>query len=223
VGSLGPDGPGGPGGPAGSAGPSPADLSPIIETAKAAAQGCNFQAALQAAEQMTRFDPEDPWLVANLPKLRHLAERQRVTEATVWQASSALSSGDLKRARKLAGTAADNAVSCQSTAVSELVRGIDAAILSDKQARSADNRRAAAALLPGLIDLSRIVSGAAAGTPSYPTGGVPPPSSYSVPKTAVSGPDPCAFRYAYKSVWSVEPVCTCAGYRFDARQFRCVR
>ncbi len=223
VAAAGPVGPDGLAGSAGPAGPSAADLSPIVETAKAAAAACSFEAALMSAEQMARFDPEDPWLVANLPKLKRLAERQRTTEATVWQASSALSSGDLKRARKLAGTAADNAVSCQSQAVSELVRGIDAAIASDREARSAENRRAAAALLPGLIDLSRAVSGAAAGPASRPAGSVPLPSYGSSSRATAAAPDPCAFKYAYKSTWSVEPICSCPGYRFDARQFRCAR
>jgi hypothetical protein len=214
--------PAGAAGPAGPDGPAPADLGPLIATAKAAAAGCSFEAALRAAEQMARFDPEDPWLVANLPKLRLLAERQRTTEATVWQASSALSAGDLKRARKLAGTAANNAVSCQYQAVAELVRGIDAAIASDRAARDAANRRAAAALLPGLVDLSRTLSGGAAGKPATRPGSVPPPS-VSRPAASVAGPDPCAFKYTYESAWSVEPICSCPGYRFDARQFKCVR
>ena len=213
----GPADPGGPGGPA------PADLSPLIETAKAAAGACSFQASLMAAEQMTRFDPNDPWLAANLSNLRRLAERQRITEATVWEASSALSSGDLKRARKLAVTAANNAVSCQSSAVSELVRGIDAAIASDRQARAADRGRAVAALLPDLFDLARAVSATAAGTPVSAMGGAPPPPSGAAARVPAAGPDPCAFKYTYKNVWNVEPTCTCPGYRFEARQFRCVR
>lgn len=223
VAARGPAGPEGPAGSAGPAGPPSADLSPIVETAKAAAAGCSFEAAKMAAEQMKLFDPADPWLVANLPKLERLAERQRTTEQTVWAASSALSSGDLKRARTLARTAADNAVSCQSQAVGELVRGIDAAIAAQQQARQAENRRAAAALLPGLIDLSRALSGAAAGPAPARGGGVPPPSYGGVPAAALGVADPCAFQFVYKSKWSVEPVCTCAGYRFDARQFKCVR
>jgi hypothetical protein len=199
------------------------DLAPFVETAKAAAAGCSFESALMVAEQMTRFDPDDPWLVANLPKLKHLAERQRTTEATVWQAGAALSSGDLKRARKLAGTAADNAVSCQSQAVGELVRGIDAAIAADREARRADSRRAAAALLPGLVDLSRALSGAAGGPAAAPRGGAPVPSFGGGARGAPGGPDPCAFKYAYKTAFSVEPICTCPGYRFDAKQFRCAR
>jgi hypothetical protein len=209
--------------PVGPAAPDSGELAPFVETAKAAAAGCSFESALMVAEQMTRFDPNDPWLVANLPKLKRLAERQRTTEATVWQASAALSSGDLKRARKLAGTAADNAVSCQSQAVGELVRGIDAAIAADREARSADNRRAAAALLPGLVDLSRALSGVA-GVPASARGvAVLPPSVGGGTRSAPGAPDPCAFQYAYKTALSVEPICTCPGYRFDARQLRCVR
>jgi len=204
-------------------GPPAADLAPIVETAKAAAAGCSFEAAKMAAEQMKLFDPADPWLVANLPKLERLAERQRTTEQTVWAASSALSANDLKRARRLAATAADNAVSCQSQAVGELVRGIDAAIAAQQQARSAANRQAAAALLPGLVDLSRALSGAAAG-PALPRGGgVLPPSYGGAAAPALGAADPCAFQFVYKSKWSVEPVCTCPGYRFDARRFKCVR
>ena len=205
------------------AAPDSGELAPFVETAKAAAAGCSFESALMVAEQMTRFDPNDPWLVANLPKLTRLAERQRTTEATVWQASAALSTGDLKRARKLAGTAADNAVSCQSQAVGELVRGIDAAIAADREARSADRRRAAAALLPGLVDLSRALSGAAGGPPSSRGVAVLPPSLGGGARSPPGAPDPCAFKYAYKTVFSVEPICTCPGYRFDARQFRCAR
>lgn len=205
------------------AGPPSADLSPIVETAKAAAAGCSFEAAKMAAEQMKLFDPADPWLVANLPKLERLAERQRTTEQTVWAANSALSSGDLKRARTLARTAADNAVSCQSQAVGELVRGIDAALTAQQQARSASNRQAAAALLPGLVDLSRALSGAAAGPTTARNGGVPPPAYGGAPAPALGAADPCAFRFVYQSKWSVEPVCTCPGYRFDARRYKCVR
>lgn len=221
-GGVGTPPPAGVGGP-GPAGPPSADLSPIVETAKAAAAGCSFEAAKMAAEQMKLFDPADPWLVANLPKLERLAERQRTTEQTVWAANSALSAGDLKRARKLAATAADNAVSCQSQAVGELVRGIDAAIAADQQARSAANRQAAAALLPGLVDLSRALSGAAAGPGLPQGGGVPPPSYGGATAPALGAADPCAFKFVYPSKWSVEPVCTCSGYRFDARRFRCAR
>lgn len=222
-GGVGAASPAGGGAPAGSAAPGSGELAPFVETAKAAAASCAFESALTVAEQMTRFDPNDPWLVANLPKLKRLAERQRTTEATVWQASAALSSGDLKRARKLAGTAADNAVSCQSQAVGELVRGIDAAIAAEREARSADRRRAAAALLPGLVDLSRALSGAAAGPAPVPGVAVPPPSFGAGARGAAGAPDPCAFKYAYKTAFSVEPICTCPGYRFDARQLRCVR
>lgn len=204
-------------------GPPSADLSPVVETAKAAAAACSFEAAKTAAEQIKLFDPADPWLVANLPKLERLAERQRTTEQTVWAANAALSSGDLKRARKLAATAADNAVACQSQAVAELVRGIDAAITAQKEARQAENRRAAAALLPGLVDLSRALSGAAAGSVPLPAGGGPAPAYGGVPAAALGTADPCAFKFVYESKWSVEPVCSCPGYRFDGRQFRCAR
>lgn len=220
---AGPAGPESPAGPEGPDGPGSADLSPIVETAKAAAAGCSFEAAKTAAEQMKLFDPQDPWLVANMPKLERLAERQRTTEQTVWAANAALSSGDLKRARKLAATAADNAVSCQSQAVGELVRGIDAAITARQQARSAANRQAAAALLPGLVDLSRALSGGVAGPAPALGGGVPAPSYGGVPASALGAADPCAFTFVYRSKWSVEPVCTCPGYRFDARRFKCAR
>jgi hypothetical protein len=56
-----------------------------------------------------------------------------------------------------------------------------------------------------------------------PGGGVPAPAYSGVPASALGAADPCAFKFAYKSKWSVEPVCTCPGYRFDARRFKCVR
>jgi len=213
-------------GPVGAAGPGAADLSSLTNNARAAVEACNFHAALMTADHMTNFDPEHPWLAANHQRLRDLALRQRATEDAVWQASSYLSSGDYKRARKLASAAADQAVSCQSRAVSELLRGIDAAIEHNRQMRAADNRRAAAAMLPGLIDLANAVSahhyGSAPSTSGTSYGGSTAPN-WSASTPAVNAPDSCAFKYEYRNVWNVEPVCTCPGYRFDASQHRCVK
>ena len=171
---------------------------------------------------MTNFDPDHPWLEANLEKLRGLGRRQTATEQTIWQASSALSSGDLKRARNLALAAADTALSCQSEAVSGLVRGIDTALQQKRAVRDANRRKAAAALLPGLIDLSRVLSGAA-------SAGVQPSSEALAGSTAQilgvtlpGGLDPCAFTFEYRDLSRLRPACNCAGYVFDPGQFRCV-
>ena len=105
-------GPAGPTGPTGPAGPAGADgLRPLMNNAEVAVEACNFHAALLTADHMINFDPAHPWLVANHDRLRGLARRQQATEDAVWQASSALSSGDLKKARKLAQAAADSSVS----------------------------------------------------------------------------------------------------------------
>jgi hypothetical protein len=207
-------------GPQTVSGPGGADLRPLIDNATAAVSSCAYPAALASADHMLNFDPKHPWLTANHDKLRRLAGRQRDTEQLVWQASSALQAGKLKQARELAQLAADSAVSCQTPAVSQLLDGIDTAIEQKKARRSAANRRAAAALLPGLIDLAGVISGQQSGG-SLPTAGM---TASSLPAAAASATvDPCAFKYEYRNVWNTEPVCTCAGYVFDQRQFRCVR
>jgi hypothetical protein len=198
-----------------------------MNNAEVAVEACNFYAALLTADHMVNFDPGHPWLTANHDRLRDLARRQQATEDAVWQASSALSAGDLKKARKLAQAAADTSVSCQSRAVSDLLSGIDAAIAHNKQVNAAKNRAAMAAMLPGLIDLANTAIAVQNGTPAPPTasgsyGGLGGMTSYgSAP--AVSVADPCAFKYEYRNVWNTEPACTCPGYSFDARQHRCVR
>ncbi|MCP4897215.1 MAG: hypothetical protein GY906_09625 [bacterium] len=216
--AVGPTGPGGP------SGPSSADLSPLIDNARAAVEACSFPAALMTAEHMMNFDPEHPWLAANLNRLRDLSLRQRSAEDAVWQASSALSSGDLKRARSLARGAADRAVSCQSRAVSDLLNGIDAAIEHKRQLRAANNSRAMSALLPDLINMANTLSGQYHGTASS-TNSAPVYGGTNTPSWSTSSnmPDPCAFKYEYRNVWNVEPVCTCPGYRWEAKQHRCVR
>lgn len=219
-------GPTGPAGPTGPRGPGGSGLAPLIDNAKAAVEACNFHAALMTAEHMLNFDPDHPWLAANHQRLRDLALRQRATEDAVWQASSYLSSGDLKRARKIASAAADTAVSCQSRAVSDLVRGIDAAIEHERQMRSANNRAAMAALLPTLVDMANTLSGQYHGTaPPSSSGSYGGLSSfgYTPSSPSASPPDPCAFKYEYRSAWSVEPVCTCPGYRWQGAQHRCAR
>ncbi len=218
AGSVGPAGsipPGGPAGPDAGGG----DLSPLINTATQAAEACSFQAALASADHLRNFDPEHPWLVANHDNLRGLANRQRTTEQTVWQASSALSAGKLKNAKKLAETAADYAVSCQNEAVSQLVKGIDLAILQRKQERNAATSRAMSALLPSLIDLSNVISG---GQPRFnaPVGTTGSAAAVAAVTNAISG-DRCAFQFEYRDVSSQLPTCTCAGYHFELTKFRC--
>ena len=220
-------GPAGPTGPAGPAGPGGDDLQPLMDNALVAVEACNFHAALLTADHVVNFDPAHPWLVANHDRLRNLARRQQATEDAVWQASSALSAGDLKKARKLAQAAADTSVSCQSRAVSDLLAGIDAAIAHKKQVNAAKTSAAMAAMLPGLIDLANTAIAVQNGTPAPPStsgsyGGLGGATSYGA-APAVSVPDPCAFKYEYRNVWNTEPVCTCPGYRFDATQHRCVR
>jgi len=226
--SAGVAGPAGPTGPAGPGGPGGDGLRPLMDNAQVAVEACNFHAALLTADHMVNFDPEHAWLVANHGRLRDLARRQQATEDAVWQASSALSAGDLKKARKLAqAAAADTSVSCQSRAVSNLLTGIDAAIAHKKQVTAAKNRAAMAAMLPGLVDLANTAIAAQYGTPppaatSGSYGGVGGTTGYGAAPT-VSAPDPCAFKYEYRNVWNTEPACTCPGYRFDASQHRCVR
>jgi hypothetical protein len=195
----------------------------LINNTKAAAEGCNYAAALSSIDHMTNFDPKHPFYVANRDRLRRLARRQRQTERTVWQASSLLSGGDLKGARDVARTAADTAVSCQNQAVAVLLDGIDIAIKQEREARQQANRKAAAALLPSLVDLSRALSGGAT---------EPTDDSNALAQSAAAtfglqlptaAADPCAFKYEYRNKWNTEPVCTCDGYVFDTRTFRCVR
>ncbi len=204
------------------AGPGEADLSPLIDTAMAAAKGCNFAAALASIEQIRNFDPGHSWYLANHSKLEDLSRRQKKTEQLVWQASSALSSEDLDGAREMAVAAAGTAVSCQSQAVSQLLAGIDTAIDQRRRARDASRRRAAAALLPGLIDLSRAVSGGK-GSASVTT--LTPSRTATSPAVSTPGlnSDSCAYKFVYRNKWNTEPVCTCAGYSFDARKFQCTR
>ena len=198
------------------------DLGPLINNAGAAVDACNYRAALASADHMLNFDPSHPWLAANHDRLRTLARRQQTTEQILVQASSELSANNLKKARKLASTAADTALSCQSEVVGGLIRGIDTAIAQRQALRQAKRTQAVAAMLPGLISLSRVVSGAA-------SAGVSPDANALVAATAETlglslpgGVDPCAFRYEYRDVSHVQPACTCTGYVFDTRQFRCI-
>ena len=201
------------------AGPGRADLSPLIDTATAAAMSCAYPAALASADHMTNFDPQHPWLIANHDTIRQLSARQRATEQSVWQASSALQSGELKHARRLAGEAADTAVTCQTRAVSELLHGIDTAIEQTRAARNAKRSQAASALLPGLIDLAGLISGAEAGTVEFNTANVSAVGSSLMPSSL----DLCAFQLEYRDPAAMVPTCTCSGYVYDVGQFRCVR
>jgi hypothetical protein len=191
-----------------------------VDTAVAAAEACNYPAALATADHLTRFDPEHPWLVANHARLRRLAERQRTAEQSVWQAASALEAGKLKRARDLAAAAADEAVSCQHAVVAQLLDGIETAMAQERELRSARNRQAAAAMLPGLLDLARVASGGQAQGAAPATGSQAPSPATTHPVTL---PDACAFRYEYRNQWNFEPVCTCAGYVFNLQTHRCER
>jgi hypothetical protein len=195
----------------------------LVNTTKAAARGCSYSAALSSIDHMANFDPDHPFYVANRDKLNGLAKRQRQTEQTVWRASSLLSSGDLKGARKVARLAADTAVSCQNQAVSVLLDGIDRAIKQKREAQQQANRQNAAALLPGLVDLSRALSGGAAGpAPNAGALAASTAAAFNIELPA-NAADPCAFNYEYKTKWDPQPVCTCIGYTFDPSRFRCVQ
>lgn len=199
-------------------GPGEADLSPLINTAAAAAKACNYRAALAAADHMINFDPAHPWLFGNHDKIRRLEARQRATEHTVWQASSALSNGQLEQARDLAASAANSSVSCQASALSELLNGIETAMRQQREAKNAARSRAASALLPGLVDLARVIGGGQP-TMTYPTGGG---SSQAVSAMIGGSVDLCGFSLEYRDLSTLEPVCTCPGYSFDPSRFRCV-
>ena len=200
-------------------GPGTTDLSPLIGTATAAAEHCAYPAALAAADHMLDFDPRHPWLVANLENIRRLAVRQETTERATWQASAALRAGELEKARDLAEHAADTAVSCQTRAASALLQGIDTAITQEREARSLARRRAAAALLPRLINLAGLISGAQGGSLNIDKGTV----SEVVGSLMPAGFDPCAFQIEYRDSESMTPSCTCPDYSFDLTGFRCVR
>ncbi len=200
-------------------GPGAADLSPLINTAGAAAKACNYRAALASADHMTNFDPGHPWLAANHAKIRRLDRRQQATVRAVWEASSALSAGQIERARDLAAQAADSSVSCQAAAMSTLLNGIETAMRQQREAKNIARSQAAAALLPGLVDLARVIGG---GQPALTT----PTTSQGVQAVSTLIPgaaDPCGFSFEYHDLTRLEPVCTCPGYSFDIRQFRCVR
>jgi len=200
-------------------GPGGADLRPLIDTAIAAAKGCAYPTALASADHLTNFDPVHPWLVANHSTLQDLAARQQATERSTWQASASLRAGELKRARELAERAADTAVSCQARAVSALLDGIDTAIEQNRAARNAARSRAASAMLPALVDLAGMISGAQAGTVQF-DGAAATEIATSLMPTAL---DLCAFQLEYRDPSSLVPICTCSGYNYDATQFRCVR
>lgn len=209
-------------GPAGSSGPPSANLSPLVSNTKAAAEGCNYPAALASIDQMANFDPQHPFLVANREKLRSLARRQEKTEETIWQASSALQAGDLKRSRAIAQTAADTAVSCQNQAVATLLNGIDTAIRQTRELKSLERRRVAASLLPGLVSLSHALSGAQSGAPIDVDALIAETAAAFGADLPLNALDPCTFKYQYPDTSSLEPTCACPGYRFDPGQFRCV-
>lgn len=194
-------------------------LAPLVETARSAAGACAYPAALAAANHLTTFDPEHPWLLANHPTVRRLAERQEATEQQVWLAADELERGELERAREHAFAATGTAVSCQTPVVSDLVRGIDTAIEQRRQLRHAQRQRLAAAVLPSLIDLAQVAGG---GRPDPETLASTVTSSIQSVAAKYGTVDPCAFRLAYDDPASVLPTCTCPGYRFDASRFRCV-
>lgn len=207
--------------PSGPLPPAAADLSVLVSTAHAAADACRYDAARAVAEQMAEFDPGHPFLAANGEKLRGLASRQKRTESAVWRAAQLLEQQNFKEARKVAREAASSSLGCQTVAVSQLASGIEQADARLRAERSIENRRAAAALLVPLIALANTLQ--SEGTAVAP-GGVPVlPAGAGVGAAGGAAPTHrCAFDYAYPSKWSVEPICRCAGWRFEARQFRCV-
>jgi len=207
--------------PSGPLPPAAADLSVLVSTARAAADACRYDAALAAAGQMGEFDPDHPFLAANGEKLRDLAARQKRTESAVWRAAQLLEQQDFKKAREIAREAAASSLGCQTVAVSQLATGIEQADARLRAERSIENRRAAAALLVPLIALANTLQ--SEGTAVAP-GGVPvlPAGAGVGAAGGTAAAHRCAFDYAYPSKWSVEPVCRCAGWRFEARQFRCV-
>lgn len=213
--------------PAGVVGPQSAkpDVSPLASAATAAVAGCSFPTALANADQMASIDADNPWLSANHDRLRQLAARQKTTEQAVWRASSALQNGDLKGARKATMAAADTAVSCQSQAVSILLTRIDETIAHQKTEKDQARRRAAGELLAGLLVLNQEVSAMYGGSATTSSGSIGTSSGTSIPSLGLGAPpgtDPCAFKYEYRNKWNTEPFCTCPGYSFDPRRFRCV-
>ena len=209
-------------GPGGPAGPSAADLSPLVNNTKAAAKGCNFPAALASVDHLANFDRQHPFLVTNRNNLRSLARRQRQTEQTIRQAGSALQAGNLKGALATAQAAAGTAVSCQSQPLAALLDGINTAIQQERQLKHQKRRQAAGRLLPALVGLSNAMIGAQSGVPIDPEALIVTTAASLGAKLPLNAVDPCAFKYEYRDRASVEPVCTCSGYRFDAGQFRCV-
>jgi hypothetical protein len=192
-----------------------------VSTARAAADACRYDAALAAAGQMGEFEPDHPFLAANGEKLRDLAARQKRTESAVWRAAQLLEQQDFKKAREIAREAAASSLGCQTIAVAQLATGIEQAAARLRAERSIENRRAAAALLVPLIALANTLQ--SEGTAVVP-GGVPvlPAGAGVGAAGGTAAAHRCAFDYAYPSKWSVEPICRCAGWRFEARQFRCV-
>jgi hypothetical protein len=92
--------------------------------------------------------------------------------------------------------------------------------VAQRTAKDAARRRAAGALLPGLIQLAGVIGG-----------GSPPdavanavialvPASSGLPVAGLV--DPCAFRLDYETTESVVPICQCQGFTFDVSRFRCV-
>lgn len=201
--------------------PAAADLSVLVSTARAAADACRYDAAQAVAAQMAEFDPAHPFLAANGEKLRELVARQKRTESAVWRAAQLLEQQDFEKARGVAREAAASSLGCQTVAVSQLASGIEQADARLRAERSIENRRAAAALLVPLIALANTLQ--SEGTAVAP-GGVPalPAAAGAAASGGAAPAHRCAFDYAYPSKWSVEPICRCAGWRFEARQFRCV-
>lgn len=204
--------------PGGPLPPAAADLSVLVSTARAAADACRYDAAHAVAAQMAEFDPNHSFLAANGDRLGELAARQKRTESAVWRAAQLLEQQDFKKAREIAREAAASSLGCQTVAVSQLASGIEQADARLRAERQVANRRAAAALLVPLIALANTLQ--SEGTAVVP-GGLPALPSGVATSAGAAPIDRCAFDYAYPSKWSVEPICRCAGWTFDARQFRC--
>lgn len=199
------------------------DLTPLVDAARASVAACAYQTALANADQMARFDPTSPWLEANHERLRGLAARQQRTEQAIWRAGSLLNEGRLKDARKAVHDAAGSAVACQDDAVSVLLHRIDEVIAHNRAQKQARNARLAGELLAGLFVVNQAVTAHHNGTPVNPGAATAPVIAVIDGASGGSG-DPCQFNYSYPAgAWSVEPICGCSGYHYDALKLRCVK
>jgi hypothetical protein len=187
----------------------------------ASPEQCRYVEALAIAEQLAARQPADSvegrWLAEQLPRLRDLAQDQRIASSSLAQALAAARADDPRGAREALKVAKRRALGCQVPAIDQVDDQLAQAEEARRQADRTAFSDAMAGLLPTLIDVYN--RGVAAQSP--------PPSAAQAAASSGGGrgcDDPAAARTMYAGMdWQASRfLCSCPGYEFDPRQGVCV-